>query len=614
MRFIPLVLLILLSVFASGWQPTPRPPSEALRETELQFRRDLTELREAVEDYREGVVADLHLDSLQRLHLRTRKKFKHCEFLLAFLQPAAVTRFVNGAPLPRLEPNVPEIVIRPPRGLQTLDELLFRGAYDGTEARQLTQQLEQDLKRISTYLSGVSLQHRHVFEGMRQGVIRVFTLGVTGFDTPGSVAAVDEAAYALDRIEGAYRRYSGAVAERDAALDRRNQDAFSEARKMLTGADFDTFDRLEFLRRSIDPLLAGLPRAQRLLGIETADDGPLPRPLNPLATSLFAADFLNADFYARLSPSDQGEARRRLGERLFFDTRLSESGRMSCATCHQPELAFTDGKRKSVRRNAPTLINSVFSADFFYDLREAHLDRQARHVIADAEEFDTDPVRLLGRLRAEESYRTLFDQAYGEQGGYALSAWSVGDALGHYVRSLRSFDSPFDRYARGETTEVDEAARRGFNLFMGKAACGSCHFPPTFSGLLPPYYRENETEVLGVPATARWSEATIDPDPGRYGSGRPRDESELYRFSFKTPTVRNVELTGPYMHNGVYDSLEQVVRFYNLGGGSGIGIELPHQTLPFDSLSLTPDESTDLVAFMQSLTDARRASNPVPDK
>lgn len=580
-----------------------QPLPQALRMADRQFRADLSALVASAADYRAGAEAGVPVDSLRTLHLRTRRHLKEAEYLLAFLEPAAFTLYLNGAPLPKLEPNVPEVTVQDPIGLQVLDEVVFADSPDYAELTRLTRRLQRDLEKTERYLSGLRLEHRHVFEGMREEVIRIYTLGITGFDTPGSVAALPESGYALRRMERIYGGYRESIAALEPELDATIRRALRLGGEQLAGADFTAFDRLTFLREVTDPLLAALPRAQRLLGIETAGDAAHHRlPVNPVATSLFAENFLNADYYARLERGPLDAERRALGERLFFDPLLSEGGDMSCASCHRPELAFTDGEVVSVRRNAPTLVNSVYASAYFYDLREDFLDRQARHVIFDTDEFATDPVRLTERLGADPTYRTLFATAYADQPDYALSNWSIGDALARYVSSLQNFDSPFDRYARGETDRIDPAVRRGYNLFMGKAACGSCHFPPTFSGLLPPYYRESESEVLGVPATAVWSEATVDPDPGRMVSGRPRDEAYFYAFSFKTPTVRNAALTAPYMHNGVYRTLEEVVKFYNLGGGKGIGIDLEHQTLPFDSLGLTAGESADLVTFMESLT------------
>ena len=586
----------------------------ALEATRHTFHEDLDSLLRASAAYRDAVAQRAPAERVREKHLATRRQFKYCEYLLEYLEPESVRRYLNGAPLPKTEPNVPEVVIVAPTGLQVLDELAYADDLDYAALGKHTQTLYTTLHRLVPYVRSIPLQHRHVFEASREEAIRIFTLGVTGFDTPGSVAALPEAEAALRRLADVYLRYAPYVAREEPATDQAIREALRVGLAQLPEADFATFDRMAFLRSTVDPLIAKLPRAQELLSVESAADDPRQaRPVNARALSLFAEDFLNPAYYDRLSASPYGAERRRLGELLFFDPVLSGDRQLSCASCHQPELAFTDGKAKSVRRNAPTLINSVFAERYFYDLREAFLERQARHVVLDAHEFATDFVAIEERLRQQVAYRELFAEAYADQPDYALSAWSISDALTHYVSGLRAFDSPVDRYVRGELSALEPGVRRGFNLFMGKAACGSCHFPPTFAGLVPPLYRESETEVLGVPHTPVWEGARVDPDPGRYASGRPEDEADFRAFSFKTPTVRNVSVTAPYMHNGVYTSLAEVLDFYNRGGGRGIGIELEHQTLPFDNLSLDKAEVADLIDFMEALTDYQ-ALNRRPER
>jgi cytochrome c peroxidase len=147
---------------------------------------------------------------------------------------------------------------------------------------------------------------------------------------------------------------------------------------------------------------------------------------------------------------------------------------------------------------------------------------------------------------------------------------------------------------------LDAPARRGFGVFMGKGRCGSCHFAPLFGGTVPPGFDETEAEVIGVPSRAMSHAATVD---GDCGSGAV-DRSPLHDRAFKTPSLRNVAATAPYMHNGVYRTLDEVVDFYDRGGGVGIGARVPNQTLSVRPLHLTRTEQTDLIAFLRSLTDA----------
>jgi cytochrome c peroxidase len=152
---------------------------------------------------------------------------------------------------------------------------------------------------------------------------------------------------------------------------------------------------------------------------------------------------------------------------------------------------------------------------------------------------------------------------------------------------------------RGSKDQLGPAEKNGFNLFMGKAKCGTCHFAPLFNGLVPPEFVETESEVLGVPKSKDTLNAQLDDDPGKFNF----TQSSVHKHAFKTPTLRNIELTAPYMHNGVFSTLEEVMTFYNNGGGRGLGIGPPNQTLPVEKLKLSPREIRDIIAFMRSLTD-----------
>jgi cytochrome c peroxidase len=169
------------------------------------------------------------------------------------------------------------------------------------------------------------------------------------------------------------------------------------------------------------------------------------------------------------------------------------------------------------------------------------------------------------------------------------------NAIGSYIRSLVFLNSRFDEYMRGDKSKLSTEEINGFNLFMGKAKCGTCHYMPLFNGTFPPRFARIEAEVIGVPKSKK--ENTIDPDMGRYAVLKV----ESFKHAFKTSTVRNAALTAPYMHNGVFNSLEEVMDFYNKGGGTGLGIKIANQTLPFDSLSLSRKEQDDIIAFIKSL-------------
>lgn len=552
---------------------------------------------------------------LQDAVTNARMAFKKAEFLLAYIDGYAIKKNINGAPLPTVDPAIIDVMVIEPSGLQVLDEIAFGDdpAAEKATLLALCDKLVQDFSDVKMHQSKVELTHRHVLEAVRQELVRVFTLGVTGFDTPGSANAIPEAATALAGAYDAFKNYMPLLAEKDRGLAILLDARMEHTLNYLTeNGDFENFDRLTFLMEHIEPQYQLFYEAHKALGVEFAEEtDKLPRAVNYHATSLFAPDFLSAGYYANLDLKHPlMEKRKELGRTLFFDPVLSKNLERSCASCHLPEKAFTDGQPKSIAtgrngtllRNSPTLVNAVYAENFFWDLREPRLDRQMLHVIKEASEFGTDYPEIIEKLSQSSEYRQLFAAAYPEMPDYQLSTYSISDALSAYVASLTDFDSPFDQYVQGKTGVMDPAVRRGFNLFMGKAACGTCHFAPVFNGTVPPAYNETESEVLGITAMPDTLHPSLDTDLGKYANGMPRSKAAFYKTSFKTVTVRNAELTAPYMHNGVFKTLEEVVDFYNRGGGQGLQLDVPHQTLPFDELKLSKAEQADLVAFMKSLT------------
>lgn len=200
-------------------------------------------------------------------------------------------------------------------------------------------------------------------------------------------------------------------------------------------------------------------------------------------------------------------------------------------------------------------------------------------------------------LKTDPVYTKAFAAAYPND-KEPISVYTIANAIASYLRSLQSLNSRFDQYMRNEPVAFSQNEKNGFNLFMGKAKCGTCHFTPLFNGLVPPQFNDTESEILGVPTSTK-KHAKLDADSGKYYFTK----SIVHLFSFKTPTLRNIALTAPYMHNGIYKTLEEVMDFYNKGGGKGLGINLPNQSLPFEKLDLSKQEKKDIIAFMRTLTD-----------
>jgi cytochrome c peroxidase len=200
-------------------------------------------------------------------------------------------------------------------------------------------------------------------------------------------------------------------------------------------------------------------------------------------------------------------------------------------------------------------------------------------------------------INKDKKYTALFKKAFPET--HKVKEWQLQNAIASYIRSLNDFDSKFDLYMRGESDDFSEEEKLGFNLFAGKAKCATCHFIPLFNGTVPPNFTKTEQEVIGTPKDKTGKK--ISPDLGKYN----QNKMDQLKNAFKTPSVRNAAKTAPYMHNGAFSTLEEVVDFYNKGGGKGLGYEVDNQTLPFDELKLNKKEEKALVAFMKTLTDKK---------
>ncbi|WP_417610724.1 cytochrome-c peroxidase [Owenweeksia hongkongensis] len=559
---------------------------------------------------------EVDVESFRQAVFETRKVYKQNEFLLEYFYPITVKGQINGAPLPHLDPYFPRPVIHEPTGLQTIDEIAFSEEIDENkdELVKLSHDVNIHYRNLYRDFKNHPFLDREVFEAARFEIIRIFTLGVSGFDTPGSLNGIEESKSALEALRDCFEKYTQDLDKEDKNVGKNTIKLFDGAIEAVSNnTDFNEFDRLAFLKEYIDPLFTAILDLQLALNIETINETTsLKQSTNYFARSIFDEDFLNPYYYTRFGKNSDNPKLRELGKKLFYETRLSADGRGSCASCHHPDKAFTDGQPKSkalngdgeLLRNAPTLLNSAYAKRFFLDMRAMKLEDQVEHVVINPKEFHTSFPNMFKTIEEDSIYKNMFTMAFPEFAGkQMINKTTVSQALASYMISLKSFNSPFDKYVRGETDHIDESVKRGFNLFMGKAACGTCHFAPTFAGLAPPMYQDSESEVLGVLKNPKAQVLEIDTDRGRGVNKNPMEEVWFYDMSFKTVTVRNVEFTGPYFHNGAYETLEEVLEFYNNGGAVGLGLDLDHQTLAGDSLKLEPSEVQDIISFMKSLSD-----------
>lgn len=280
-----------------------------------------------------------------------------------------------------------------------------------------------------------------------------------------------------------------------------------------------------------------------------------------------------------------------LGKTLFFDTRLSGSNQISCASCHTPQLSWTDGIRKSLgheqrvnRRNSPSLLNVWFYHRLFWDGRSSSLEDQAFAPINSETEMNSDMPEVIRKLRRNEGYRALFDSAFGKEG---INPETMTQALAIFQRTLVGNKSAFDYFLEGKKDALSDEALRGLHVFRTKARCMNCHNGPLFT--------DNGFHNTGLSAFG-----TENEDLGRYDNTRKAED----RGKFKTPSLRDVMRTKPWMHDGSFDDMGQVIERYNAGAPPNFesSATAPTNDPLLKKLDLTDREKQDLIAFLQAIT------------
>lgn len=540
-------------------------------------------------------------DSLKRSFVKTRQLYKRIESFTEYFFPSTA-KLLNGPPLDEVE--LTDNVVNEPSGLQVIEEYLY--PVDLSNREELIREIRKmnrDLLIIQNQWEVLTMTDTHIFDALRLETFRIISLGISGFDVPLAKTSMTEAAVALNAVQQYLDLYND-----DSQVFTEMKTLNQQAQKYLwLHQGFDDFNRLEFTSEYANPMSSKILSFQKSINILPFKEL---RPLRTDTENLFSPNTFEANYYAPNADSYTSKERIELGKKLFYDPILSRNNKRSCSSCHQADKAFTDGLAKPailtgnglVKRNVPTLMNVSLQAKLFYDLRVNTLENQSMDVINNKDEMHGSLKEASLKLKLDKNYVSLFKKAFPDK-KEVIGESKIMNALASYERSLLSFDSRFDKYMRGQKMLLTESEKKGYNLFMGKAKCGICHFTPLFNGTIPPNFTNTESEIIGVPETT--GNQRIDPDLGRYTFYK----FEVWKYAFKTPTLRNIALTAPYMHNGVYKTLEEVVDFYNKGGGNGLGFRLENQTLPEDKLNLSEMEKKDLVAFMRALTDEKFVSD-----
>ncbi len=557
-----------------------------------------------------GLSAKKKQKKLIKLYNKSRKHYKEIEFFIEYYSTFDAKYYINGPLVPKSEIEFGPTVFEP-MGFQVLEENLFSKAPDFKIIDKQYEILSDKFAKLRDYYSTITIDRSNLTEALRLQVIRVMCLTLNGYDCTVNKETTKECVYVLNSLNIVLSYYNLET----------NSTPFAEMNSLIKRSiellnknpDSDKFDRLNFTANYLQPLYLSVCNCVEELN---AGRSQVNYAVNFKQRSIFDINSLDKQHFSlyrddTLHQKEQSE----LGRLLFFDPVLSGNNKRACASCHKPELAFTDGYDKSfgfeektkITRNAPTLLNAAYQKSYFHDGRIFNLEEQAARVFNNAFEMNCSGDEIVKKLKQSPEYVTLFRNAFKGRMDSAITFYGVMKSLAEYIKTLDSKNSKFDKYIKGDHTQLTRNEINGYNLFAGKALCGSCHFYPLFNGLVPPMYNDNEFEVIGTPEDS--INKKLDQDAGRENI----THSSIHRFAFKTPGIRNIALTAPYMHNGAYRTLDQVLDFYNKGGGAGLKLKVENQTLPFDSLGLKKSELNDIKSFLLTLTDTS-ATKKVPSK
>ncbi len=546
------------------------------------------------------------INKLKGSYLKSRHYYKQIECYLEYCSPFDVKYYINGPLVKKSELEYGKKIFDP-HGFQVIEEFLFGSETVDIEKKKMEYlMLIEVFKAFQKKIKTATINDSQIIEMVQFEMLRTISLTLNGYDATFTKTNVEETISVLKGcivfINNIKTNYSSnqypTITHQKLNNSISNAIFYCQQNK-----DYNTFNRLYFITRHINPIYKLLTEFHKS---ELFPFTPVNYAVNLKSESLFESNSFNLNYFSvKVNDTVGIEKQKELGELLFFDPILSGNNQRACASCHKPELGFTDGlekaiefeKKNNLNRNTPTLLNIIYQKNFFHDGRARQLEEQINDVLHNKQEMNSTTNEMILKLNSSDEYKYFFKLAFVGTADTSISYFGILKAIHEYEKTLISTNSRFDNYLRGNYAQLNQKEINGYNIFSGKALCGSCHFFPLFNGLVPPIYSDTEYEVIGVPKSKNI--LIIDEDEGRIKVTK----AYIHQYAFKTPTVRNIELTAPYMHNGIYKTIEDVIDFYNNGGGKGLGINIAHQTLPFDSLHLNKKEINDIKLFMLSLTD-----------
>lgn len=540
-----------------------------------------------------------------------RLKLKNIDFWLRYFEPNAYRR-ING-PLPVEWENEVFEKFEPSYRREGAGLSLAELSLDQTPLLKdsLIQLIEKSEEAVKTFeadsITDQLNSYSHFFLANRLFLLNLAAIYTTGFECPDTNYVIPELLSMLQGTKEIYNSYNQSFPENPLTVEYLEKYEKTISFVETQGNGFSTFNHYNFIRDFVNPLFA---LNQKFINEYNArsinyNDYTLNNNIQSIFDKSLYTSQNTKGLYSMVEDEKKLQEIRYIGKLLFYDPILSGNNMRSCASCHKPTEYFTDttnglafqfDKQQRLLRNTPTLINSVYNHLLMLDGKHISLQAQGKDVITNPNEMNSNEKEMIKKVLSCKVYKDAFKsflKLTPEEKDITIN--HIVSAITYYDGSYSRFYSPFDN-AMNNKASVSDEAKRGFNLFMSRAKCGTCHFVPNFNGVKPPYIG-SEFEVLGTPGDSSFK--NLSPDEGRYMINKAPETLH----AFRTGSIRNAEYTKPYMHNGVFRSLEEVIDFYDAGGGQGKKLVVANQTLPGDSLHLTKTDKKELLAFIYSLNE-----------
>ena len=551
----------------------------------------------------------------------SRKELKTIDFWLRYLEPIMYRR-ING-PLPvEWETEVFEKFEPPYKREGTgLTQAALYLEEENPDKTHLLYLVQSSIDTRNTYLAdSITKQlknHHHFFLCNRLYLLNLAAIYTTGFECPDTSLIIPELRTMLAGVNAIYSSFNESFS--NTPLPQDYVRLYNKAVDFVNAQpdNYSEFDHFTFIKDYVNPMF--IKNQQLLNKYKVFSRSMVDYSMNKKEISIFNKDVYYGQntkgIFHRVEDAATLKEIEQLGKLLFYDPILSANNQRSCASCHKPDEFFTDtltatslqfNGKEFLPRNTPSLINAQFNHLLMIDGKHISLGNQTKDVMTNAMEMGSNEKELLDKILSCNEYSKAFKKLLKHTPTEKeITLEHVSSAITLYYSGFSNYYSPFDE-AMNEGKALTAESKKGFNLFMSKAQCATCHFVPQFNGVKPPFVG-SEFEVLGVPEDTGYT--ALSNDMGRYGMHK----ADEMKNAFRTGSIRNIQHTKPYMHNGVFTTLEQLVNFYNAGGGAGRGLNVPNQTLASDSLGLSHGDKANLIKFMISLNE-QIAFDTAPEK